>query len=162
MAEHVAEEESKVDRLYDILVREKEPKSFYQLADQVFTKDEVESDHGETLARLYTTLTLDGRFLSVGHNLWALRNWYPMDQREDDIAKTLGDDVHERNKKIAEDGFDDYDEDDETGDDADEDEDTDEVDSSDEDDYDDDSDDNVDADVDRIRRNAVPDNDDEE
>ncbi|WP_353948917.1 DNA-directed RNA polymerase subunit delta [Sporolactobacillus sp. Y61] len=152
VGEHVAEK-SKVDQLYDILAAAKEPKSFYEMTDQILKRDEVEADHGESLARLYTTLTLDGRFLNVGHNLWALRNWYPIDQREDDVAKTLGDEQYKKNK-IAEDGFDDYDED---NDDEDED-DSDDVDDTDEEDYGDQDDD----DVRRIKKNAIDMNKDNE
>ncbi|MCO7125594.1 DNA-directed RNA polymerase subunit delta [Sporolactobacillus shoreicorticis] len=149
LTEHVVEK-SKVDQFYNILAQAKEPKTFYELTDLVYKKGEIEADGGESLARLYTTLILDGRFLSVGHNLWALRNWYPLEQREDDIAKTLGDSHHEKHK-VAEDGFDDYnDEDDDDDLDIDETDD----DSSDDDDYEDD-------DVKRIRKNAVIDDDDE-
>lgn len=116
VAEHVVEQ-SKVDKMYDILLgSNKEPKTFYELADLVFESGEIEADNGETLARLYTTLSLDGRFLNVGHNLWALRNWYPLEQREDDVAKTLGDSTHRKNK-IDADGFDDYDDDEDIDDD---------------------------------------------
>ncbi|RYL95108.1 DNA-directed RNA polymerase subunit delta [Sporolactobacillus sp. THM7-4] len=108
LTEH-AIEKSKVDQLYDILAQSKEPKSFYEMTDQIFKDDEIKADGGETLARLYTTLTLDGRFLSIGSNLWALRKWYPMEQREDDVAKTLGKNISENRSKIADDGFDDYD-----------------------------------------------------
>lgn len=154
MAEHVIEK-SKVDQLYDILLKsEKEPRTFYELADLVFKDGEIETNNGETFARLYTTLSLDGRFLSVGHNLWALRNWYPLEQREDDIAKTLGDSTHRRNK-IAEDGFDDYDDVDE--DDIDEDIDEVSTDDSDEDDYNDGNDD-----IKRIRENVDMDDSEEE
>lgn len=145
-----------MNQLYDILLNSKEQTDFYALADQVFKEGEIEADNGETLARLYTTLSLDGRFLNVGHNLWALRNWYPLDQREDDIAKTLGDAQHDKNK-IAEDGFDDYDDSDEDIDDDETEADDNITDGSDEDDYDDEDDD----DVQRIRRSAGMDDDEE-
>lgn len=154
LTEHVLEK-SRVNQLYDILLSSnKEPKDFYALADQVFKDGEIEADNGETIARLYTTLSLDGRFLNVGHNLWALRNWYPLDQREDDVAKTLGDAQHSKNK-IAEDGFDDYDDSDEDIDDDETEEDL--TDDSSEDDYDDHDDD----DVQRIRRSAGIDDEEE-
>lgn len=149
LTEHTLEK-SKVDQFYDLLVQAKEPKTFYELTDQVFKEGEIEVDNGESLARLYTTLSLDGRFLSVGHNLWALRNWYPLDQREDDVAKTLGDSVHEKHK-VAEDGFDDYDDDQEEEDDDLGDDDNDDTEVNDDDD----------DDVKRIRRKAVIDDDDE-
>lgn len=105
MTKHVAEK-SKVDRFYDILNDSKKPKTFYELADQIFSREDIEADEGEALARLYTTLTLDGRFLSIGDNFWALRSWFPLEQREEDVAKTI---APNRKKKLAEDGFDDYD-----------------------------------------------------
>lgn len=152
MANHVVEE-SKVDQMYDILLKTHEPQDFYAMADKVFKEGEIEANNGETIARLYTTLSLDGRFLNVGHDLWALRDWYPLEQREADIAKTLGDATHRKNK-IAEDGFDDYDDDDEDQDDEDL---VDDTDSDDEDGFDEKDDD----DVQRIRKNAGVDDDEE-
>nr|WP_141629366.1 DNA-directed RNA polymerase subunit delta [Sporolactobacillus vineae] len=154
MANHVVEE-SRVDRMYDILVKTHEPQDFYAMADKVFEKGEIEADNGETIARLYTTLSLDGRFLSVGHNLWALRDWYPLEKREADVAKTLGDATHRKNK-IAEDGFDDYDDDDN--------ENQDNEDLNDDNDDSDDDGDNYndnDDDVQRIRKNASIDDEEE-
>ncbi|CAM3294164.1 DNA-directed RNA polymerase subunit delta [Sporolactobacillus spathodeae] len=158
VGEHVVER-SKLDQMYDILVsNNKEPKTFYELTDLVFKDGEIKADNGETLARLYTTLSLDGRFLSVGHNLWALRNWYPLEQREDEVAKTLGDSTHRKNK-VAEDGFDDYDDVDEEDTENEDIEDEELLDDEDSDDsYDDDNDD----DLNRIRSNVNVDDNDEE
>ncbi|RYM05541.1 DNA-directed RNA polymerase subunit delta [Sporolactobacillus sp. THM7-7] len=150
LAKH-AVEKSRVDQLYDILAGSKEPKTFYELTDQVFTKEEIEADQGEKLARLYTTLSTDGRFLSIGKNLWALRNWYPLEQREDDVARKLGkEDGPKKRNKVAEDGFDDYDDEDLNE----EDEDEEMIDDDDEDSADDDYTDSDDETVQRYRENA--------
>lgn len=153
LTEHTVEK-AKVDQFYDILSQGKDPKTFYELTDMVYKEGEIEADGGESLARLYTTLILDGRFLSVGHNLWALRNWYPLEQREDDVAKTLGDSHHKKHK-VADDGFDDYEDIDyEDVLDQDDEDENDDEDINDDDDYEDD-------DVQRIKRNAVIDDDEE-
>jgi len=34
----------------------------------------------EVIARLYTEINMDGRFLCVGNNVWGLKTWYPADK----------------------------------------------------------------------------------
>ncbi|MFD2616258.1 DNA-directed RNA polymerase subunit delta [Terrilactibacillus laevilacticus] len=156
MTENVTEEKPKLDQVFDLLKDgNKTPRTFYELAHNVFTKQEVERDNGEMLARLYTNMNVDGRFLSLGNNFWGLRSWYPIEQREEDVAKTL---APSRKNKTANDGFDDYDdyEDEELDEDLelDEDYDDDEVDEE-ENDFDDFSsldDDTEDTDDDTIKQ----------
>ncbi|MFC7391884.1 DNA-directed RNA polymerase subunit delta [Scopulibacillus cellulosilyticus] len=133
-----------IERVHDILENDKQPKSFYELVDQIIGDQLSDEEKGETMARLYTDMNLDGRFLNIGENAWGLTSWYPIEQRED-VALHLT--TKKKKKKQTDDDYDDYDElDDELEDlDDDLDEDYDDEDYDDED-YDEDYDDDADAD----------------
>ena len=49
------------------------------------------------LARFYTDLNVDGRFMAMGGNVWALKRWYPADQTAE---KTL---AESRKRRMEED-----------------------------------------------------------
>jgi DNA-directed RNA polymerase subunit delta len=56
---------------------------FNQIAElKGFSKEEKELK----IAQFYTELNVDGRFLTLGSNLWGLKAWYPVDQAEEEIA----------------------------------------------------------------------------
>lgn len=40
------------------------------------TQEEVD----DVIARLYTDINIDGRFLCIGENVWGLRRWYPVEK----------------------------------------------------------------------------------
>jgi DNA-directed RNA polymerase subunit delta len=97
-----------LERFFEQLEGAKQPRTFYEIADQIVDKNMETEEKGEILARLYTNIILDGRFLSLGDNFWGLKRWYPIEQREEDVAMTL---APKRKKKKADDDFDDYDDD---------------------------------------------------
>ena len=39
-----------------------------------------QDDIDDAIARLYTDINIDGRFLCIGDNVWGLRRWYPMEK----------------------------------------------------------------------------------
>lgn len=43
-------------------------------------KNFTEQQKDDLLARFYTDLNVDGRFTTLGNNLWGLKRWYPVDQ----------------------------------------------------------------------------------
>lgn len=43
----------------------------------------------DRIVQFYTDLNTDGRFLSVGDNVWGLRDWYSVDDIEEKIAPTI-------------------------------------------------------------------------
>ena len=73
-----------------VLTDEKEALDFRDLFDKVavhkgFSKTEKE----DLLARFYTDLNIDGRFTTLGSNMWGLKRWYPVDQTsEKALAET--------------------------------------------------------------------------
>lgn len=102
-------EESFVDLTYAILEETKETKTFSELVAELqqligLSEEEMKAH----LAQYYTDMNIDGRFLILGENRWGLREWYPVEQIEEESAPT----VKARKKKkskTADDDFDDLD-----------------------------------------------------
>ncbi|WP_067930225.1 DNA-directed RNA polymerase subunit delta [Alicyclobacillus kakegawensis] len=70
-----------VELAWEILRVRKEPCYFRDLVAEVqelrgMTDEEVM----EVIARLYTEINIDGRFVCLGQNTWGLRRWYPVDR----------------------------------------------------------------------------------
>lgn len=64
-----------------VLTDEKKEMKFLDLFNEVaelknFTKTQSQN----VLADFYTDLNVDGRFITLGKNVWALRRWYPVEQ----------------------------------------------------------------------------------
>lgn len=107
---------SMVDLAFEILKTEKQPLPLQELMNRVkeakqIPKDQVE----EKMARFYTILNLDGRFIFIGENHWGLKGWYPFDQTKEDIEIPKPKRKRKKKKKKVEeeedyaDGFDDDD-----------------------------------------------------
>ncbi|MBB6453921.1 DNA-directed RNA polymerase subunit delta [Salirhabdus euzebyi] len=131
----------------EILLEEKKALDFKELYNLVAkAKGFTAEQKKENIASFYTDLNVDGRFMTVGSNVWGLRRWYPVDQVEEDLAP-----VRKKKKKAAkkeEEDFDDYDVEDDL-DDLEEDLEEDDLDDDDSfDDDDDESDDDLDDDFD--------------
>lgn len=72
---------SMIEIANQVLSEKKEALNFIDLFKIVaehkkFTSDEQD----DLLARFYTDLNVDGRFTTLGSNLWGLKRWYPVDQ----------------------------------------------------------------------------------
>lgn len=70
-----------VELAWEILKTTKEPMYFRDIMAEIkqmrgLTQDEVD----DVIARLYTEINIDGRFLCIGQNVWGLNRWYPVDK----------------------------------------------------------------------------------
>lgn len=83
-----------------VLTDEKKEMKFIDLFNQVADlKNLTETQRENVLADFYTDLNVDGRFITLGSNVWALRRWYPVDQTtEKSLAES-----RKRNQEEAED-----------------------------------------------------------
>lgn len=64
-----------------ILGEQKRELNFKELFDKVAeTKQLTDAQRNDLLARFYTDLNIDGRFMALGSNVWGLKRWYPADQ----------------------------------------------------------------------------------
>lgn len=97
------EEMSLIEIAYEILNEKKQPLPFKELLNEVaaiLNLSEQEVD--KIMAQFYTDLNIDGKFMNVGGNTWAIKSWYPVDKIEDDIVPT----VRTKKKKVKLDDID--------------------------------------------------------
>src|SRR5690606_13007149 len=91
-------EESLIDITYAILMQRREPLTLQQLMDEIRELTGVsEQELQDKLVQYYTDLNIDGRFLAVQDNRWGLREWYPVDQIEEETAPVVK--VRKKKKK---------------------------------------------------------------
>lgn len=125
-------EESFVDLTYAMLEETHETKTYAELITEIenllgLSKEDMKA----RLVQFYTDMNIDGRFLILGENRWGLREWYPVEQIEEESAPTVK--ARKKKAKVSDDEgfddldleledeleFDDFDEDDEDDDDVD-------------------------------------------
>ncbi len=112
-----------------ILSEQKKEMNFIHLFDKVAeVKGFTQTQKDDLLARFYTDMNIDGRFTTLGSNVWGLKRWYPVEQTsEKSLAETrkrdledeeaLDDELHvddiedldDLKTEEANEGFDDYD-----------------------------------------------------
>lgn len=123
--EAISKEEQKglsmVDLAFELLRAEKQPLPLQEIIEQIKKAKNIPEDElEEQIARFYTNLNLDGRFMFIGENHWGLKGWYPFDQTKEDIEipepkrkkkKKKDDDYAEEEDDYEEDYDDAYDED---------------------------------------------------
>ena len=102
-------EESFVDLTYAMLEETHETKTYAELVTEIenllgLSKEDMKA----RLVQFYTDMNIDGRFLILGENRWGLREWYPVEQIEEESAPTVK--AHKKKAKVAgDDDFDDMD-----------------------------------------------------
>ncbi|EIM07384.1 DNA-directed RNA polymerase subunit delta [Planococcus antarcticus DSM 14505] len=103
-------EESFVDLTYAMLEETHETKTYAELVAEIEKLMNLsKEDMKDRLVQFYTDLNIDGRFLILGENRWGLREWYPVEQIEEESAPTVK--ARKKKAKVADDeGFDDLDE----------------------------------------------------
>ncbi|MEG9296123.1 DNA-directed RNA polymerase subunit delta [Mangrovibacillus sp. Mu-81] len=138
-----------IELAHEIMTDKKQAVTFQELLKEIKRLLEIsESEVKSRLVQFYTDLNIDGRFIALGENRWGLREWYPVDQIEEETVPTMKSTKKKKAKKKVEedldlDEFDDLDEED-----LDDDLDYDDLDDTDDDDDDLTDDDDDDSDVD--------------
>ncbi|UUX33177.1 DNA-directed RNA polymerase subunit delta [Fundicoccus culcitae] len=91
----IKSELSLIEVAYAIIVDHGDIIEFNDLLVQVqeylgLTETQLESK----MARFYTDLNVDGRFISLGENRWGLRIWYPIDSIDEEIITSSEEEDH--------------------------------------------------------------------
>lgn len=125
-------EESFVDLTYAILEESRETKTYPEIVEEIEELLNLpKEDMKARLVQFYTDMNIDGRFLILGENRWGLREWYPVEQIEEESAPTVK--VRKKKAKVSDDedfdgidleledelDFDDFDDDDDDEEEAD-------------------------------------------
>lgn len=107
-------EESMINIAYAILTEKHEALTLQQLMDEIRKLTGVsERKMKEKLQQFYTDMNIDGRFLAINDNRWGLREWYPVDQIEEETAPVVKVRKKKKKKAVLDDEDDDVEEDDE-------------------------------------------------
>ncbi|UXV33022.1 DNA-directed RNA polymerase subunit delta [Mammaliicoccus sciuri] len=86
----MVDEHSFIEMAYILLTENGKETNLYDMIDEFkslgnYNDSEIEN----RILQFYTDLNTDGRFLSVGENIWGLRDWYSVDDIEEKIAPTI-------------------------------------------------------------------------
>ncbi|WP_206916949.1 DNA-directed RNA polymerase subunit delta [Alicyclobacillus suci] len=70
-----------VELAYEILKAKKEPLYFRDIMKEIQAlRNLTEEQFNDVIARVYTEINVDGRFICIGQNVWGLNRWYPTDK----------------------------------------------------------------------------------
>ncbi|MCL6547684.1 MAG: DNA-directed RNA polymerase subunit delta [Alicyclobacillus sp.] len=70
-----------VELAWEILNAKREPYYFRDLMNEIQQlRNMTDEEVMEVIARLYTEINIDGRFICIGQNVWGLKRWYPVDK----------------------------------------------------------------------------------
>ena len=87
---------SMVEVAHAILEAKNEVLDFNQLLVEIQEYMELSDEALEArMARFYTDLNIDGSFISLGDNRWGLRDWYPIDSIDEEIATSMEDEIND-------------------------------------------------------------------
>lgn len=124
-----------------ILNEKKEPLAFVDIVNEIQSYlGKSDEEIRQRLPQVYTDLNTDGGFISLGDNVWGLREWYPYDSIDEEVnhpedegeaSKTHqkvnaflsvddeedNDDIIDDDNTVSDDDYDDYDENDDHADD---------------------------------------------
>lgn len=88
--QEIVDEKAFIDMAYTLLTEKNETMNLYDIIDEFKQIGHYEDNQIEDrIVQFYTDLNTDGRFLSVGDNVWGLRDWYSVDDIEEKIAPTI-------------------------------------------------------------------------
>lgn len=76
-----------VELAHELLQSLNEPFYYRDLMGRVAAlRQMTETEAEEAIARLYTDINIDGRFVCTGDNVWGLKRWYPSERTTDRSA----------------------------------------------------------------------------
>lgn len=86
----MVDEHSFIEMAYIYLNENGKETNLYDMVDEFkrignYKDSEIEN----RILQFYTDLNTDGRFLSVGENIWGIRDWYSVEDIEEKIAPTI-------------------------------------------------------------------------
>ena len=85
-------EKSLLDYAFDFISSQKEPTPFSEIwASVVAASGLSEEEANKKVSRFYTNLMLDGRFVTLGENLWDLRSLHTFDKVHIDMKDVYSD-----------------------------------------------------------------------
>nr|WP_285853813.1 DNA-directed RNA polymerase subunit delta [Oceanobacillus luteolus] len=89
-----------------ILKDAKKALNFNEIYDQIAEiKEYTQEEKDERVAQFYTELNVDGSFMTIGSNIWGLKEWYPVEQADEQVTSV----PKKRKKKKGDDDLDDDD-----------------------------------------------------
>lgn len=100
-------QKSMLDLAHELLVAKKKPVSFKDVWAYVSKRTDAKAE--SQIGRFYKDLTLDGRFVALGGNMWDLKTNYTFKQLYDD-ARGVFKDIEEGEEAAEENPFDEEDE----------------------------------------------------
>jgi DNA-directed RNA polymerase subunit delta len=107
-----------IELAHEIMTDKKQAVTFQELLKEITSLLEISGSKAKSrMVQFYTDLNIDGRFIALGDNRWGLREWYPVDQIEEETVPTMKSSKKKKAKKKVEedldlDEFDDLDEED--------------------------------------------------
>lgn len=110
MAKEDLKEMSLIELTHAILGERKEAISFQDLIKEIAKlQDLTQEQLQQKLPQFYTDLNVDGRFSIPGEQMWGLKDWYPIDQVEDEMVNPVK--PKKKKAKKADEEFDDLEDD---------------------------------------------------
>ena len=104
-------EMSLIEVAFEILKEKKQAVSFQDLVKEIAELQQLSAEEIQhKISQFYTDLNVDGRFSTTGENRWGLKEWYPIDQVEDEMTNPVKP-KKKKAKKVVLDEFEDLDED---------------------------------------------------
>ena len=90
MTKEQISEESFIELGHAILEEKHESLTLQELLDEIKKLNKfTEAQMKERKLQYYTDMNIDGRFLAISENRWGLREWYPVEQIEEETAPTV-------------------------------------------------------------------------
>ena len=112
-------EKSNLDVAFELVSKKKNPVAFFKLWEEVSQIQGMSEEEAKQKAgKFYTSLSLDGRFITLGDNTWDLRSRYTFDKVHIDMNEVYSDiEEEETDEETSEEDLFDEDEDSESEDD---------------------------------------------